>query len=204
MPVLSIAQTDTVINGKKYKMIEESATTSTSKPKKHLPPLDSTFVVNNKKFRYYNNWVTAGAGVQQNLTRKYPLGFTAGIDFHFHVKHHYLNLGTNISGENFGYYNNYQFHAGYGKRIEDKDINFSAFGGLSYSTGYGKVDSVYSRPYNQVGIYIQAEIVKKITYDVGVGASLFADWNAEQAMAGVRFILYFSGAYNGKKYGVAE
>lgn len=199
----SNAQTDTVINGKTYKMVEEKTSTEKVK-KKHIAPLDSTFVINNKKFRHYNNWVTAGAGVQQNLTRKYPLGFTGGVDFNFHIKHHYFQLGTNISGEKFGFYNNYQFHGGYGKRYEDKDIHFSGFAGVSYSTGYGLVDSIYSRPYSQPGIYLQVDIIKKVTYDVGVGASLYADWNAEQAMAGIRFIVYFSGAYNGKKFRSAE
>lgn len=190
------AQTDTVINGKKYKLVDEKKTEDNNK--KHIIPFDSTFVINNKNFKYYNSWLTAGAGWQQNVTYKRNLGFTGGVDFNFHVKQYYFQLGTNITGEKFGFYNNYQFHFGYGKRFEDKDFHFAGFAGLSYSSGRGKVDSIYIRPYSQPGLYVQGEVVKKVAYDVGVGASLFADWNQEQTMIGFRFIIYFSGAYRGK------
>ena len=187
------AQTDTVINGKHYTAVDPAKTVK----KKKYPSLDSTFVLNNKKFRYYNNWLTLGAGVQQNLSYKRTLGFAGGLDYNFHIKDQYFNAGTVITGERFGFYNNYQFHVGYGRRYEDNDFHTSAFAGISYSTGYGKVDSVYSRPYQQVGLYIQGELVKKIAYDVGIGVSLFGDFNAEQSIVGARLVLYFSGAYRG-------
>ena len=190
------AQKDTIINGKHYTTVDPSAP-----QKKRKTPVDSTFVINNKILKYYNSWVTGGAGVQQNLVYKRSLGFTAGLDFNFHVKQQYFQLGTIITGEKFGFYDNYQFHLGYGKRYEDKDFHAAAFIGISYSTGYGKVDSTqtYERPFKHPGVYIEGQIVKKIAYDVGVGVSLFADYNQEQAIAGARFIIYFSGAYKGKK-----
>jgi hypothetical protein len=194
------AHDEIIINGKHYKAVDETKASQEIKKKK-FAPLDSEFVVNNKRFKFYNNWITVGGGGQQNLTYKRPMGFAGGLDFNFHVKQNYFQLGTIISGERFGLYNNYQFHFGYGKRFEDKDVHFSGFIGVSYSTGYGKVgDSVYTRPFNQPGLYAQAEVIKKVTYDVGVGASLFADWNQEQAIIGARFIIYFSGAYKGKKF----
>jgi hypothetical protein len=196
------AQTDTIINGKHYKLADEKA--ETGKSKKHFAPLDSEVVINNKRFKYYNNWISVGAGTQQNLSYKRALGFAGGLDFNFHIKQYYFQLGTEITGEKFGFYNNYQGHVGYGKRFEDNSINFAAFAGLSYSSGYGKVDTVYTRKYAQPGVYVQAEIVKKITYDVGIGASFFADYNQEQCIIGLRAILYFSGAYAGKKYGRKE
>lgn len=197
---MAYGQTDTIINGKKYKMVEEKPETL-KHSKKRLTPVDSEFVLNNKRLHYYNNWVTGGAGAQQNLSYKYPLGFMLGVDFNFHLKQYYFNLGTDISGEQYGFYNNYQFHLGYGKRYEDKDFHAAGFVGLSYSTGYGKVgDTIYTRKFNQPGVYMNIEIVKKITYDVGIGAQLFADWNAEQAIIGLKGILYFSNAYRGLKY----
>ena len=194
----AFSQTDTVINGKRYKIVEETPetqTTITGKKKKRLPPVDSTFVLKNKKLRYYNNWLTVGGGFNQNLTYKRKIGFAGGLDFNFHLKQHYFQLGTFISGESFGFYDNYQFHAGYGKRYEDKDIHFAGFAGLSYSTGYAKVgDTVYTRPFSKPGIYAQIEAVKKITYDVGAGLTFFADLNQEQAIFGAKFIVYYSGA----------
>ena len=174
------AQTDTIINGKHYKMVDEkkddSKTNSVSKHKRELPPVDSTFVINNKKLRYYNNWMTIGGGFQQNLTYKRKPGFSGGLDFDFHIKQQYFQLGGMISGERFGFYDNYQFHVGYGKRYEDKDVHFAGFIGVSYSTGYLKAgDSVYTTPFKAPGIYGQLEAVKKVTYDVGLGISLYGD-----------------------------
>lgn len=203
------AQTDTskssdeiIINGKRYKAVDDKKAGSV-KSKKTAKSPDSIFVVDNKKFQYYNNWLTIGGGGQQNLTYKRELGFAGGLDFNFHIKKNYFQAGTLLSGERFGSYNNYQLHLGYGKRFEDKDYHFAAFLGVSYSSGnqLTLIDSTkyIKRTFNQPGLYIQGEVVKKITYDVGMGASLFIDWNQEQSMIGLRFILYFSGAYTGKK-----
>lgn len=204
------AQTDTskasdeiIINGKRYKAVDDKKKAEAVKSKKTTKSPDSIFVVDNKKFQYYNNWLTIGGGGQQNLSYKRELGFAGGLDFNFHIKKNYFQAGTLLSGERFGSYNNYQLHLGYGKRFEDKDYHFAAFLGVSYSSGnqVTLIDTTkyIKRTFNQPGLYIQGEVVKKITYDVGMGASLFIDWNQEQSMIGLRFILYFSGAYTGKK-----
>ena len=62
------------------------------KKKKHIPPSDSTFVLKNKKLSYYNNWLTVGAGLNQNLTYKRKAGFSGGLDFNFHIKQHYFQF----------------------------------------------------------------------------------------------------------------
>jgi hypothetical protein len=195
------AQTDTVINGKHYQIVPDKKTDDQEVKKKRKTPTDSTFILNNRKLTYYNNWLTAGGGFQQNLTYNRSAGFAGGLDFNFHITQQYFQVGAFITGESFGFYNNYQFHLGYGKRFENKDVHFAGFAGVSYSSGYGKVgDTVYTRPYKQPGLYAQIEAVKKITYDVGIGASFFVDYNSEQSILGGRLILYFSGAYKGKKY----
>ncbi len=209
IPIHTSAQTDTlktpeelIINGKHYKAIDDKKT-DVLKSKKKLKLKDSIFVINNNKFQYYNNWLTFGGGMQQNVTYQRELGFVGGVDFNFHIKHHYFQSGAMLTGESFGFYNNYQLHLGYGKRFEDKDYHFAAFIGVSYSSGdqVTPIDSIRNlhRSYSQPGLYIQGDIVKKITYDVGAGFSMFADWNKEQSILGLRFILYFSGTYKGKK-----
>ncbi len=127
IPIYLPAQTDTskasdeiIIKGKHYKAIEDKKV-GIVKNKKKSKSLDSNFVINNNKFQYYNNWLTIGGGKQQNLTYKRDLGFAGGLDFNFHIKKHYFQSGILISGESFGFYNNYQLHLGYGKRFEDKD-----------------------------------------------------------------------------------
>lgn len=211
VPTLLCAQTEgdtdttetpdeVVINGKVYKAVDskESAT-----KKKKTKPIDSTFVVENKKFQYYNNWLSFGGGVQQNLTYKRPLGFVGNVDFNFHIKSTYLQVGALITGKSFANYNNYQLHLGYVKRFEDKDYHFAAAAGATYSTGF-QIETIddsttTNRYYSQPGFYLQGEVIKKITYDVGMGFCLFGDWNKEQNMMGLRFTLYFSGAYVGKR-----
>lgn len=174
---------------------------------RRLIPLDSEFVRDNKKFRYYNKWFSCGYGVLQNVSEDTKLGKTLGADLNFHIRRNYFQTGLELTSPEIkfsGGFSNYQFHAGYGLRYEDKDVHFSGFLGLSYSTGYKntKVDTVTidSRYYYEPGIYTQVEIIKKIAFDVGLGASLFADWNKEQTLIGLRAVLYFSGSYRGKKY----
>jgi hypothetical protein len=200
----SRAQTDTVINGKHYKIVDENQPTEAKKTdsvkkKKHIIPRDSTFILEGKKLKYYNSWLTAGGGIQQNLTYKRSYGFAGGVDFQFPIQRQYFQLGTVITGEKFGFYDNYQFHLGYGKRTEGKKLHAAGFVGISYSTGYAKVDSSghYERSFKEPGLYLEGQVVKKLTYDVGAGASIFADVNQEQAIMGIRLIIYFSGAYKG-------
>jgi hypothetical protein len=193
------AQKDTVINGKRYQLLDTKKPVNVSG--KRMIPLDSEFVIDNKRFRYYNNWVNVGIGVQQNLTYGIGLGFAGSADFNFHIKRNYFQIGGQLTGLHLGSYNNYQIHLGYGKRFEDKDVHFAGFAGFSYSSGMGRdSDSTYNRPYSKPGVYIEGEIVKKISYDIGFGGSLFADWNKEQSMIGARFIVYFSGSFSGKKH----
>lgn len=194
----SYAQKDTVINGTHYKAIESKQSVKTND--KHLTPLDSQFVIDNKRFQYYNNWINVGFGAQQNLTYGIGLGFAGSADFNFHIKRSYFQAGVMLTGEKIRSYNNYQAHLCYGTRFEDKDVHIAGFVGFSYSSGYGRdSDSTYNRRYLQPGIYAEAEIVKKISYDVGLGGSLFGDWNKEQSLIGARFVLYFSGAFIGKE-----
>ena len=201
-PLSLSAQKDTVINGIHYKA-DKNKNPEFTKTHKRLTPIDSEFVINNKKFRYYNKWFTIGGGAHQNVTYARELGFAGGADLNFHIKRNYYQTGLEITGVSYNFYTNYQFHFGYGWRFEDRDVHFAAFVGPSYSTGMGltpgDTSNIYNRKYSHVGLYLQTEIVKKIAFDVGIGASLFADWNQEQTIVGFRGILYFSGSYRGEK-----
>ena len=53
--------------------------------------------------------------------------------------------------------------------------------------------------YQGVGGYACVQIATKLVYDIGVGAELFGEFNYKQSLAGVRFFLFFSGAYRGVK-----
>lgn len=126
-----------------------------------------------------------------------------GFDFHFHIRRQYFQAGLLMSGVEFMSNNNIQAHLGYGLRKENSFAHFAAFGGISYYTGVKAFEDsilgVIPLYYQGVGAYISAQAIKKITYDVGIGVEVFGELSKTQNMAGVKFILYFSGAYKGPK-----
>lgn len=192
------AQKDTVINGVHYRAAKKKQ--PEFRNGKRLIPLDSQFIIDNKRFQYYNNWINIGVGAQQNLTYGIGLGFAGSADVNFHIKRSYFQIGAMLTGERLNSYNNYQAHICYGTRFEDRDVHVAGFAGISYSSGNGRdSDSTYNRRYQHPGVYAEAEIIKKISYDIGLGGSLFGDWNKEQSMIGARFIMYFSAAFIGKE-----
>ena len=163
---------------------------------------NKTIIIKNNKFKVYNNWISAGAGLADNFSH-YGKQFTLGADFNFHLKMEYFQLGFFFVGDRFGAYNNYNYHFGYGRRVERTSFNLAYFAGLTYSTGYRKVNNLFSPDYvyNQPGLYVNIQFVKKITYDTGIGPSLFFDINQYQSIGGIRLDVYFSGAYKGKAKG---
>ncbi len=157
-------------------------------------------VIAGNKFSLYNNWINAGAG----YCRYFTFGrdqFDMGLDFNFHITKQYFQLGLMISGEDFSIKNNYQLHAGYGKRRENALYNQALFVSPSYSTGYKYLGSgVYDHnPYNAIGVYVEYQYTYKLHYDSGIGLTLFVDHNAFQTIGGFRIDLFLSGAFKGKQ-----
>jgi hypothetical protein len=170
--------------------------------KKDAPDLKQEVVIGGKRFKVYNNWLSGGGGAGYN-TQVPQLQFIGDVNFNFHIKGNYFQTGLILSGDAFGNYNNTVYHAGYGKRKENEKYNFAAFGGISYTRGYRKIDrETYNidKPYKVPGLYIDAQAIRKVSYDVGIGIALTADVNSVRTLAGVVGTLYFSGAYKGKKY----
>lgn len=161
-------------------------------------------VYDGKRFRVYNNWLSAGAGASFNT--QWPKDEkNIGADFSFHIKQQYLRIGGFMSGTNFHASNNYNVHLGLGLRKEKEKYNLSAFIGpsVSYFKRPLKDSANYNlvSVYNEVGGYAVVEAIYKVTYDVGIGGQIFCDYNRVQTVYGVRLVVYFSGAYRGIKYG---
>lgn len=154
--------------------------------------------VGNNKYKVYNNWVSAGAGAAHNFTYGRQQ-FCLGLNFNFHIKQHYFRAGLLLSGDAFGSYNNYQFHATYGKRIEKKQYNIAAFAGPSFSSGYKKVNGTYyaNQFYNEPGIFGVMQFIYKIKYDIGIGPALYIDANRYQTIGGIKLDIYFSSSFIG-------
>ncbi|MBI2269390.1 MAG: hypothetical protein HYU69_03435 [Bacteroidetes bacterium] len=155
-------------------------------------------IIGNNVFRKHNNWLSAGGGVAKN-SKLANAQFAGGVDYNFHITKEYFQLGLFLSGDEFGNYNNYQFHLCYGKRTESMSINFSYFGGLSTSVLFEYTGSKpKDKPVSDIGLYANVQLIKKIKFDVGIGGSLFADINFHQSIIGAKIDVYFSGAYKGK------
>lgn len=108
-----------------------------------------------------------------------------------------------MSGEEFLGNNNVQGHFGYGLRKETTKINLAAFAGVTYFTGViGRKDSLGNsipQYYSGNGLYMSAQAVTKLTYDIGIGIEVFGEISKWQNLAGFKVMMFFSGAYRGLK-----
>jgi hypothetical protein len=155
-----------------------------------------------KRYRIHNNYLTAGVGYfGTNLRSDIQRPF--GLDFQFHIKTHHFQLGGLISGNDLFGVNNISFHTGYGWRKETTKSNLAIFAGLNYSYGvYPVLDTANTalpKFYNNIGAYICAQAIKKLTYDIGIGLEFYGEINETQVMGGIKFLLFFSGSYRGVK-----
>jgi hypothetical protein len=196
------------------------------KPKEEKPPYDrkEEILYAGKRYRLYNNYITAGGGFMSSSIRDKEQKNIA-INYHFHLRREYFQAGLMMSGEDFLSNNQVQGHFGYGWRKETSKINLGVYGGLTYLNGViGRTDTVgnpYPEYYSGAGLYLSAQIVTKLSYDIGIGLEAFVEsdkmaqvpsnyrWyegapvfkksGSYQQVAGFRLILFFSGAYRGLK-----
>jgi hypothetical protein len=164
-----------------------------------LPAWKQDTIIRDDVFRKYSNWISGGGGSAIN-NHINNTQFTGGLDYNFHLHRQYYQFGLLVSGDQFGSYNNYQFHLCYGKRHESGTTNFSYFAGLSFSEFNPPYGNGYAQNANNgIGIYFNAEYILKVTYDVGLGVSAFCDINTNGNLLGARLNLFFCGSYKGKK-----
>lgn len=156
-------------------------------------------VIDNKRYRVYNNWVTFGGGGTWHSENP-RTQLNVGMNYFFHIKKHYFGFGGLVSGDEFGLWNNFSGHAGYVPwRKETDRKNMAAFAGLSYTLGY---DFIYAGTYSsnrwdRVGFYAEFQYTMKLQYAVGIGPTFFVDVNQKRTLVGIRIDGYLSGAYRG-------
>lgn len=156
-------------------------------------------IIDNKRYRIYDNWVNAGVGLAYH-SQNPRTQVTLGLDFNFHIKGVYLNAGGFFSGDNFGVWNNYEGHLGYiPYRKKTEKYHFAAIGAISYSNSrrYIYAGHYYSVADNDVGIYGEFQAIRRVEYTDGFGFAAFVDANKRNVIFGVRLEGYLSGAYRG-------
>jgi hypothetical protein len=165
------------------------------------PPYDKKeeIIFKNKRYRIYNNYLTAGKGLLASTVQLSGQdAFSA--DYHFHVRRHYFQTGLLLSGEGISAANDAQIHACYGFREEGNWSNVALFGGPSLFTGVTGTPGVTDpKLYAGVGAYFDFQAVLKLKYDIGLGFDIFADLGTNRSIGGFKIIVFFSSAYRGLK-----
>jgi hypothetical protein len=154
--------------------------------------------ISGNRYKVMNNFVNFGSGFgRQLLNPDFHNPFEIG--YNFHIKRSYFKIGylrSNVLGM-FGYkYPSVMndIHAGIGFRRETRALNVAFYGCISRN--FGLLDPLNS--FAGWGAYAEAQFMRKIFFDIGIGPSLFFAYNADFPIAGLRIDIFMSGAYRGK------
>jgi hypothetical protein len=155
-------------------------------------------IFDGKRYRIHNNYLTFGIGLLQSNIRNQSQK-TAGVDFQFHLKKQHFQAGAMMSGDDLFGNNNTQFHCGYGYRREKNTSNVAIYAGPTYFTGVEGAAGAPASFYDGFGVYLSAQAIYKVKYDIGLGLEFFGDVSYKQVMSGLKIIVFFSGSYRGLK-----
>ncbi len=171
-------------------------------------------IIENKIYKPGSNWLSIGAGLSYNFDRV-KIERDINVSYHQRIKNHHFNIGYHTSREESFLYISSQrlndLYLGYGWRWEKQKTQQSLFLGTSYSWGGSfhhnettTIDSVtielvpFYRYFVEPGLYVNYCLTYKFYYDLGLSANFFVSANQYYQVAGIRFSVYFSGAYKGK------
>jgi hypothetical protein len=186
IPFAAQAQTDSTVH---VKIVHGD---TSFHPKKEI-------IIKGRRYRVYNSWMNIGPGEGFNSNLALPQNIL-NVDLNIRIYKDYYQLGTFLGGDRFGSYNTYNAHLAYGRRITDERRNMFLCLGPSYSWGYPFKQGIYlPYIYTVFGLYAQAQYIFKLTYDIGIGLSAFADVNSRQTVTGLSLELYLSSAYRGER-----
>ena len=154
--------------------------------------------IRGNRFKVFNNYVNFGTGLGRAIESSKGWNPTA-VEYNFHIKRSYFMFGyqrTDISGFlNKPKRNRMNdLHLCYGFRKESKVLNVAYYGGISRP--WGIMNDTLA--FKTIGIYAEAQFVRKLFYDVGAGISIFGHYNNFFPLFGVRIDIFLSGAYQGK------
>lgn len=180
------------------------------KKKKTAEVSDSTIVLGkgrivlkNRIYRQNSPYLTFGYGVgygfesdliEQNMT----------LSLQYFFKKFGLQVGYHSSSDTKVWWRSYQklndLYLGIGKRWESTKYNFSVFGGpsLAYGSYIGwneERQKNWAYGFTTGGFHAEALATYKITYDIGVGLSVYGSVNRYYSAAGAQIHLYFSTAF---------
>ena len=165
------------------------------------------FLHNSKLYNTSDRWFTigAGGGINTELQDR-----EVNIDAAFHAKvwKLYLQTGLHRSSNEFIYDINLKksksgqkindLYLGVGLRSSKLYSNVAFFAGPSwvYGSKYA-LDTIsgLSVSFSTLGLYANFDYTYKLSYDLGIGVSLYSSYSKENLIYGFRIHLYFSGAF---------
>ena len=164
----------------------------------HAKNTKEEITIKKDRFLKKTNWITLGIGYGHKLNSS-EYSFPGSLNAYFHIKKVYFNAGimrSKLDVLRSRYSGNFltDIHGTVGFRNETRKNNFSYFAGPSYI--HGLLDS--SNTYRGIGAYAEIQYIQKIYYDVGIGTSVFINYNRSFPILGIRLDFYFSNAFRGK------
>lgn len=164
----------------------------------HAKDTKQEITIKKDRFLKKTNWITVGFGYGQKLNTT-DYSFPGSLNAYFHVKNVYFNAGimrskldvliAKYSGDFLT-----DIHGTVGFRTESRKNSFSYFAGPSYV--HGLLDSATT--YKGIGAYAEVQYIQKIYYDIGLGSSVFVNYNRYYPIIGIRLDFYFSNAFRGR------
>lgn len=149
-----------------------------------------------KRYKMHNNYLNFGIGYGRTFDGRQstPVGF----GYNFHAGKLFFQAGYNRSEMPTlwgSYTQNFvnDLHFAYCIRKENKVFN------IAYVMGVGRVWGLKdNHPYGNIAGYAEAQIIRKLFYDVGAGLCLYVNYNRSYPMAGIRLDIFLSSAYQGE------
>lgn len=141
----------------------------------------------------------AGYGFESKLIEQ-----NMNISYQHFLKKVGLQIGYHSSSDTKIWWRSYQklndLYLGIGKRWESSRYNFSVFGGPSLAYGSyidwnDKYQKDWAYGFTTGGLHAEAQATYKITYDIGVGLSVYGSINNQYSVAGAQVHLFFSTAF---------
>lgn len=153
--------------------------------------------IRGNRFKLVSNYVSFGAGgARRFLEKAYDIPVAAA--YNFRIKKMFFQAGylrSSMPGfsEKLSDLFVNDLHFCVNLRRENKIVNISYVFGPSLAYG------LYNNErFSHLGVYAEAQLIRKLFYDVGIGLCPFIAYNVRYPLGGIRLEIFLSGAYQGK------
>jgi hypothetical protein len=120
------------------------------------------------------------------------------VAYNFKIKKSFFQVGYNRSempilwGKYTANHLN-DLHLAFCIRKENKLFN------IAYVMGIGKAWGLKDNVgYNKIAAYAEAQLIRKVFYDIGIGINMFVNYNRQYPIGGLRLEFFMSSSYQGQ------